>query len=229
MRRQLRLQQAALRRGRALAWHRYYYARYHAGMWTAQHGAVAVGILLLVFVAVSTFWIPALQGCLEPLFASEERLQGLRSLFQTLGGALLGATAIVSSLVLFSVQVNVERMPHGLFRRLSADRRLLSAFAAAFLLAVLVAAFSLIFDRRLIGASTLGATWAIVVILILFFYSYRRALGLINPLQQLRLVVITTRREFRAWLRRAKRAAPLFASSKPPPGLTITPLSQSST
>ncbi|MGB6325273.1 MAG: hypothetical protein WBG11_05720 [Methylocella sp.] len=212
------MQLELLRRSRALLWHRFYYARYRILIWIARHGAIAWTILLLVLVAASTFWIPALQGSLEPLFAMEDRAQGLRSLFQTLGGALLGATAIVSSLVLFSMQVNVERMPHGLFQRLSADRRLLSAFAAAFLLALFVAALSLFPDKRLIGAAMFGAFWAIVLILILFLYGYRRALVLINPRRQLGLVVAKTRREFRTWVRRAKRAAPLLTDPSPQPG-----------
>jgi hypothetical protein len=157
------------------------------------------------------------------LLASEARLQELRSLFLTLGGALLGATAIVSSLVLFSMQVNVERMPHGLFRRLSADRRLLTAFALAFLLAVLVATLSLVSDARLIGAATFGAFWATALILILFLYGYQRALVLINPIRQLNMVVASTRREFRAWARRAKRAAPLFADPDPSGGVRNDP------
>src|SRR3981189_316078 len=115
----------SLDRRRALLWHRFYYIRHRALIRIARHGASAATILLLVLIGIAAFWIPALQDSLGYLFASEGRLQELRSLFLTLGGALLGATAIVSSLVLFSMQVNVERMPHGLFRRLSADRRLL--------------------------------------------------------------------------------------------------------
>jgi hypothetical protein len=207
MRQSLRLQQEALRRRRALLWHRVYYARYRILIWIARHGAIAAAILLLVLVTISAFWTPVLQDSLDPLFATEGRVQGLRSLFQTLGGALLGATAIVSSLVLFSMQVNVERMPHGLFRRLNADHCLLTAFAAAFLLAVFVAALSLIPDKRLIGAATLGAFWATALILFLFLSGYRRALILINPLRQLDIVVARTRREFRVWVRRAKRAS----------------------
>jgi hypothetical protein len=217
MRRQLRLKQEARRRSRALLWHRVYTARYRTLIWAARHGAIAAATLLLVLAAVSTLWIPALQGSLEPLFATEERVQGLRSLFQALGGALLGATAIVASLVLFSMQVNVERMPHGLFQRLSTDKRLLGAFAAAFLLALSLAALSLIPDRRLIGAATLGAFWAIILILLLFLYGYRRALLLINPLQQLGIVIAKSRREFRTWVRRAKRAAPLLPDPSPQP------------
>src|SRR5262245_58061172 len=58
---------------------------------------------------------------------TEGRLESLRALLLALGAALIGAAAIVSSLVLFAMQVNVERMPHALFRRLSPDVRLLAA------------------------------------------------------------------------------------------------------
>jgi hypothetical protein len=84
----------------------------------------------LLLLGVSGYGVPELRKWLESHFATEAQLGILRSLFLTLGGALIGAAAIVSSLVLFAMQVNIERMPHGLFRRLSADPRLLSAFAA---------------------------------------------------------------------------------------------------
>ena len=52
------------------------------------------------------------------------------TLFLTVGAALLGATAIVASLVLFAMQVNVELMPSGLFKRLSSDGSLLQAITS---------------------------------------------------------------------------------------------------
>ena len=115
-------------------------------------------------------------------------------------------------------------MPHGLFRRLSADGRLLSAFAVAFLFAILVAALSLMPDRDCIGTATFVAAWATALILILFLYAYRRALVLINPLRQLGLVVARTRREFRAWVRRAQRAAPLFTEPRQPTSVREAPI-----
>jgi hypothetical protein len=180
-------------------------------------------IMLLLLIAIGAVWIPALQRSLETLFASEHRLQDLRTLFVTLGGALLGGAAIVSSLVLFSMQVNVERMPHGLFRRISADRRLLSAFTATFLLAIFIAALSLILDVRWVGGAVYGACWATAMILLLFLYGYRRALILINPLRQLSFVILKARRELRAWVRRAKRAAPLLVGPTPPPNAPNDP------
>ena len=118
--------------------------RYRLLSWKARHETTAAAIALILIVALSAIRISALQDALAPRFATDARLEALRSLFLTLGGALIGAAAIVSSLVLFAMQVNIERMPHGLFRRLSADRRLLSAFAVTFLLAVAIAGLSLV-------------------------------------------------------------------------------------
>jgi len=167
--------------------------------------------MLSALIGLSGFSVPALQNLLQPIFATEAALSSLGSFLLTIGGALIGAAAIVSSLVLFAMQVNVERMPHGLFRRLSADRRLLSAFAATFILAVVIASLSLYVDQQRVGAIAFIAFWGTAINLGLFLYGYRRALILVNPAQQLGMVVRQTQRELRAWARRAKRAAPLFS------------------
>jgi hypothetical protein len=44
----------------------------------------------------------------------DEAFRGLQTLIVTIGAAMIGATAIVASLVLFAMQVNVQRLPHGL-------------------------------------------------------------------------------------------------------------------
>lgn len=126
------------------------------------------------------------------------------------GSALIGAAAIVASLVLFSMQVNVERLPHRLFHSLSKDLKLLGAFASAFILAIAVAILSTFVDHKKLATVVTIASSAIVLILILFLYSYWRALNLINPLQQLGRLRRTTRKELQAWARRAERMTPLL-------------------
>ncbi len=108
------------------------------------------------------------------------------------------------------MQVNIERMPHGLFRRLSADWKLLGAFALAFLLAIGVATLSTFVDPVRLAHVVLAASWAVVFILLSFIYAYRRALDLINPLRQLEILIHDTRKELGAWARRAQRAMPLL-------------------
>ena len=137
-------------------------------------------------------------------------VQALQRLLMNVGTALIGAAAIVTSLVLFAMQVNIERMPHGLFRRLSADRRLLGAFAVAFLLAIGVATLSTFAEQVRMAYVVLSSAWAVLLVLLLFLYAYRRALVLINPLQQLGILVQDTRNDLRIWDRRARRAMPLL-------------------
>lgn len=132
------------------------------------------------------------------------------------GGTLVGAAAIVSSLVMFAMQVNVERMPHGLFRRLSEDLKLLGAFAGAFILAIGVAALSVVTEQSRLAVVVLAAGWGITFILVLFLYAYRRALTLINPLQQLGIVIADARKDLRSWDQRAQRAAPLLEPKELP-------------
>lgn len=172
--------------------------------------------------ATSFYWSPELQKVLEAHYSTEKSIEGLRSLIQNIGTALIGAAAIVTSLVLFAMQVNIERMPHGLFRRLSADRRLLIASALTFLLAIGIAILSTFTEQGLLALIVLSASWAIISIMFLFLYVYRRALVLINPLQQLGILISDTRREFRIWQRRAKHAMPLLEQGESA-GVTPSP------
>ena len=169
---------------------------------------------IVLLVAVSVYLSPALQTSLETLFATEEAVQRVQSLILNTGSALIGAAAIVTSLVLFAMQVNIERMPHGLFRRLSEDRKLLGSFASAFVLAIGVAALSTVAEQGRLAVVLVSAAWAIMSILGLFLYAYRRALRLINPLEQLQILLDETRKELRRWARRAKRARPLLETEE---------------
>ena len=199
-----------LRIGYARLWHRVYYVWYQLTRLVARHGVIATFAPLIVLIAVTAYWLPTLQAALEPHFATTERLGSLRSLIVTTGGALIGAAAIVFALVMFAMQVNVERMPHGLFRKLSADRSLLGALAATFSLAIAVATLSVVPDKSWLAIAVFGAGWGIVLILVLFLYAYRRALSLINPVQQLGFVVDTARKDLRRWVRLAQHAAPFL-------------------
>lgn len=194
----------------AVLWQYTYRAQYRLNDWKARHGGTALSAVLLLFLAASVVLSPELQNALAYRYATEQEMDGLRSLVLNVGSALIGAAAIVTSLVLFAMQVNIERMPHGLFRRLSADGKLLSAFALAFLLAIGVATLSTLLDQDRLALVVLSVAWAVVFILISFMYAYRRALVLINPLRQLGILLHATRRELRVWARRALRARPLL-------------------
>ena len=199
-----------VRRRIATLWQYAYRVHYKFGQYRFRYGAMAVSAVLLLLVSASFYLSPSLQAALESHYATQDAVRALQRLLLNAGTALIGAAAIVTSLVLFAMQVNVERMPHGLFRRLSTDPRLLGAFAIAFLLAIGVATLSTFAEQVTLAPVVLSAAWAAILILLLFLYAYRRALVLINPLQQLEILVQDTRKELRLWDRRARRAMPLL-------------------
>jgi len=198
----------------ALQWQRIYRAHYRLSLLRSRYGFLATTAFLTLLIMASAILAPTIQGALEPYFSTDERFSGLRTLLVTLGGSLVGAAAIAFSLVMFAMQVNVERMPHGLFRKFSSDPKLLGAFCATFLLAIGVATLSLVQDRSRLAVAILMAGWGTLLILILFLYVYRRALTLISPTQQLALVVADTQRDLRAWVRRSRRAMPILEHSE---------------
>jgi hypothetical protein len=151
---------------------------------------------------------------IESFFDSSDLLNALRTLFVTLGGALVGATAIGFSVVMLAVQLNFARIPHGLFRRVTSDFKLIGSFVATFLLAGLVTAFSLIPDKSWTPLAVILSVIATAAILGLFVYAYRRALALINPIVQLNLVYKEAERDLELWKRRARRLAPLIEQNK---------------
>lgn len=208
-----RKRKAVARRIAAL-WQHIYRVQYQLGVWRLRYGNIASYAVLILLVSATTYLSPVVQDVLVSHYSTGPELESLRSLILNVGCALIGAAAIVTSLVLFAMQVNIERMPHGLFRRLSADRKLLGAFALAFLLAIGIATLSTVVDQARLAQVVLAATWAVVFILIAFMYAYRRALVLINPLQQLGILIQDTRKELQAWARRAQRAMPLLERSE---------------
>ena len=217
----------------AILWLYIYKSHNILGRWKYRHGRIAVTLSLLVFVGMSFYFSPELQNILEGYYSTEQSLQGVRNLIQSIGNALISASAIVTSLVLFAMQVNVERMPHGLFHRLSTDKLLLGAFALTFLLAVSIAILSIFITQVRLAFMVISTGWFIVFIFILFVYAYRRALKLINPLQQLEILINDSRKELRIWRRWAKRMSLVIKTEekiddRPPPATTTHDLARAS-
>ena len=193
-----------------------YYYRYKNWSIAAAYKYKLVLTALFLFVLIVTSWVlaPKLHSVLEPYFSVQDRFDGFQTLLVTLGGALIGATAIAFSLIMFAMQVNVERMPYGLFRKFSSDPKLLCSFAITFVFAIAITCSSLIPDKSWVTLATLGAMWSSVFILIFFLIAYRRALNLISPTKQLSILVADTKKNLDVWARAAQRATPLIKSQK---------------
>ncbi len=198
-----------LKRKRAQIWGRYYRARFFLGRWVFKHLSLFVAGLLLSAFSLSVVLQPKLQLIFDK--SNSIKLETLRSLFQSLGSGLVGAAAIAFALVMFAMQTNVEKMPHGLFKRLSSDMRLLGAYLSSFLLAVFVISLSLVPSSEWIAISILSAFWATILMLWLFVFAYRRALLLINPVSQLSILVQDAIRNLNGWATMADKLSPLLA------------------
>lgn len=198
---------ARLRKMYAAALLRLYRLRIRFQHWRQRHGLKFASIVLLAIVTASVLSLPFLQRFAGDFFRSPESLAALRSLLGGTGTALIGAAAIAFSLIVFAMQTNVERMPHGLFRQLSSDRWLLWSFLGSFLTAIVVASTSLVPDGSWGVPAIVIALWGIAVTLLLFLVAYRRALKLINPIEQLAIMSRVARRDLQRWGRLADRAA----------------------
>lgn len=163
--------------------------------WNFRYGNYIFHTVLVILISISVFLLPIIQDFLRTYYSTDMAIESLRSLILNVGIALIGASVIVTTLVLFAMQVNIERMPHGLFRRLSEDWKLLGLFTLAFLLAISLTILSLLTNQVSVAIIILTSLWIVILTLILFWYAYRRALILINPLQQLKILILDTRKD----------------------------------
>ena len=203
----------SVKRWYAKSWQLVYCIRNYASVFKLRYISIIIVLVLCTLIVLSSFLVLSFQSHLDLYFSADKHFENFQNFLVTLGGALIGATAIAFSLIMFAMQVNVERMPHGLFRKLSADRKLLGAFSITFFLAIVVTILSLIPDKSWVTLAILIAGWGTVLIVLLFLYAYRRALNLISPTKQLAIVVEDTRKNFDVWVKRAKRTAPLIEAS----------------
>ncbi|ENZ7759585.1 hypothetical protein OH793_08720 [Klebsiella aerogenes] len=180
--------------------------------WKNAHKRILI-VGAIIFLLLSTFlFLMPYKHAFELYFSNDNILSVLRSLLGGIGAALIGATAIVFSLIVFSMQTNIERMPHGLFRKFGSDLLLLGSFLGSFVIAILVASMSLIPNNKLSVYAIFLSVWGVIAVLILFLYAYQRALKLINPITQLTLMYNAVRRDLVKWDRLATRAQDIMVN-----------------
>lgn len=178
--------------------------------WKNSHKRILIAGAITSSLITSLVILMPYKSSFEFYFSNEALFSALRSLLGGIGAALIGATAIVFSLIVFSMQTNIERMPHGLFRRFGSDLLLLGSFLGSFIIAILVASMSLISNNKSSMYAVFFSTWGVLAVLILFLYAYQRALRLINPITQLSFMYNTVRRDLIRWDRLATKAQGLM-------------------
>ena len=200
--------------GYAQFWQYYYRYKNWYLFKTVKYKITFITVVLFFLLITSCFLAHKFNSVLGSYFSVQDRFNGFRTLLVTLGSALIGATAIAFSLIMFAMQVNVERMPYGLFRKFSSDPKLIGSFAITFVLAITITFLSLVTDKSWVTLVSFGVVWGLVLILIFLLIAYRRALNLISPTKQLLFIVADTKKNLDVWARAAQRAAPLFKSQK---------------
>lgn len=118
----------------------------------SKHGSV-ITVLILLCLAVTSIWHSnSIQHYFNDWAPFELKTDSVSTLLNGVGLALVGSSAIAFSFIMFAMQVNVERVPYGLFKKLSADRILLAFFVATVLLSIGVAMLPL-FETELLTPS----------------------------------------------------------------------------
>lgn len=194
----------------AKMWGRIYRGRFRVKKFRAKYRTILQVLLYSALVGMTVYFVPELQRTFQAFFSDNSRISDLKIILVSLGGALIGAGAISFSLVMFSMQINIERMPHGLFWKFSSDRKIIAAFTGIFIFGTVIASLSLFVRVENVALLIISGIWSLVLIISLVIYAYRRTLILINPSQQLTRILDDTRNEMTFWAKSASRARPLL-------------------
>lgn len=168
---------------------------------------ILLAFLLIVF-SISMFFSSMINSTLEPYFLLDEKINILRNLLVTLSGALISSMPIAFSFIMFAMQVNIERMPYGLFRKFSSDKILLTYFLVTFVLALAVGFLAIITKPHLVGVVIVGLIWSVFFIVLFLLFTYKRALLLVNPSKQLSFIFFHTKNDLQYWSKAADRISP---------------------
>lgn len=162
-----------------------------------RHGAVPIAAAIAAFVYFGlSFWF---QDWFAPIVTRLIKEDALRTLALTLGAAVFGITAIFGSVVLAATQINIERLPHSLFKSVSRRRSLILVSVVSVFVAALLMALSVIeLDHY-----EYVATVMLVAALIATGGLFRRALvsldSLIDPFQQAKEAAEIGRKTLQMW------------------------------
>jgi len=157
-------------------------------------------VVYVILIVISFYLALTFRNKIEPFFLDKNNLDSLKTLFITLGSVLFGAAAIVFSLIIFAMQVNLERLPIGLFRKFASDRKLFIILCSTFFLSILIMTFSLFLNRSSVTSYIIIISiYMVLSIFYIFYKAYRRVLKLINPKEQLDEIVKSTRKNLQNW------------------------------
>lgn len=146
-------------------------------------------ISLLFFIAILFF--------IEPIFEcyfieNKDAFKDLKTFLVTISAGLVGLTAIIFTLIIFSMQTNLEKLPFGLFKNFSSDKKLMFYLGMMLTLSILIGILSLIQDITFSGWICDIFLIFIISIYSFIYLSFKRGLRLINPIEQLNMIIEDT-------------------------------------
>ncbi|MGH1397822.1 MAG: hypothetical protein ACRBCT_01260 [Alphaproteobacteria bacterium] len=198
-------------KGFAHIWRYLLWRKYYVQTWLSKYKWKIVWTVFLAFVGLNIAFLSEIDPLFSARFPDQNSIENLETVLTTLGGALIGAAFIAFTLIMFSMQVNIERMPHGLFFRFGKDSLILIMFVATLVSGIAVCFSStLVHDPAHLAGSISLAFWGTIAIITLVIQAYERTLFLINPAKQLNTLLESVERDLKAWERRAEKAKPLL-------------------
>lgn len=195
---------------RAIYWQYFYNIRNKLLSFCSSHKVICATLIVVSLFILNIYAYPTIKIYANAYFSIKGYIDSLQSLFLGLGGALIGATAIAFSLIMFAMQINVGRLPYGLFKKFSTDSKLLGLFVFIMILAIVISSMSLIQDPEWAAMFCCFTFWSIFLIILLTLVAYRRALTLISPFEQLSILTYDTKKNLDRWSKAANRAIPLL-------------------
>lgn len=176
-----------------------------------------IGISVIVIVVVSFSAITAAQFLSSHELTSElldieaDEVQASSSHIRVINGiqrfgmVLLGATTIITSIVLTAMQGVFDRIPYNLFKRLSSDGILMILTICAFSLSsglIVITSIMKLSELYLVGILSLCI---IVVYFVVLLCAYSRAIQIINPEYQLFIQETLVNNSMIIWFKRMQR------------------------
>jgi len=165
-----------------------------------------IPFIIMIFILFITYYF---KKELTIFLSTDTTYKALTSLTLSLGIGFIGVIAMIFALIIFSLQVNIERLPYDLFYNLSNDKKLITYFGITFFLAIFIAGSSLIEQSHAIFIFIILLS-SLFIILYLLYHTFFYALKLINPDEQLNNLIYKVELDLNWWEKRFKYAKPLL-------------------
>ncbi|MFN9791115.1 MAG: hypothetical protein ACK53X_08520, partial [Holosporales bacterium] len=103
-----------------------------------KHHSTIQRFVFALFMAGTFVALAPFMEAITNYFNAKENIDTLNDVIIAIGAALISGTIVIFSFLIFVMEINIERMPYGLFHKFSSDKKLPSFFLLAFIFAILI-------------------------------------------------------------------------------------------